>query len=315
MQILYSMNTLLTTVDFLDLSRKLIAKSIRDEATRFLESKNISASCKDTRIFLTAYMIMRFPEEVLGKIGDKEKLLIRAATKLVYNLDNPRFNEIYKFYTELFKLWKKDDSDKIEHEMSMAHWQHRQTKELVEGTSPDSIIWMEQIDKMLNKFENHIRTVSGEDAVNRIKIYEPSNSLLVEEMTNQIVDQARSTGDRVFIDLMDEKISNKDYNMFLINLEDIVVRIKKIIPRRLDLHEELDSNVDIKLYKQMFEHNAVTIDDIYKLLNYLLDIIGKLQSCEDDNDLNQFRSSKFSISHAILYIIKRLDKIQYIIYG
>lgn len=111
---------------------------------------------------------------------------------------------------------------------------------------------------------------------------------------------------------------------FLSFLQDIVGRIASLIPSRSDMHEELNTSVDLALLHQMVEKNAMTVGDLVSVLSTLVTFITKLQSPHASSEFigwfNPFAMhchSQTNLNDALVYLPKffevtseRLDQMQ-----
>ena len=99
---------LLAIDNFDDIVKKMISSKIVNLAKNFLNSihANIILKPKD---FLTAFMIYKFPEDVVGSISVSEnRELINASKKLVES-SNEEIKKHIVVYNIHFKTWKNKD--------------------------------------------------------------------------------------------------------------------------------------------------------------------------------------------------------------
>ena len=111
---------------------------------------------------------------------------------------------------------------------------------------------------------------------------------------------------------------------FLSFLQDIVGRISALIPSRSDMHDQLNTALDLALLKQMVENNAMTAKDLVSVLSTLVSFIARLQSPHASsefiawfNPLALHCHSQATIDAVLIYLPKffevtseRLDQMQ-----
>jgi hypothetical protein len=127
---------------------------------------------------------------------------------------------------------------------------------------------------------------------------------------------------RAYWDMMEKDISNNDFRTTFAMVEEIRARICLLVPKRVDLHQQIAESLDIDYFKQMQSHNALTIDMVQKITNYIIDKIKELGSQSDEpwNEIWRERvNSKFIQNEPLTVILPsffkeamhRIEKLEY----
>ena len=74
----------------------------------------------------------------------------------------------------------------------------------------------------------------------------------------------------------------------IIILDEIKHRLKSLIPNRHDIHEDIDTNIDVSLYKQMIDNNAFEGSDFMKLIEYLVTQIKQYIAPVHDKEIEEW---------------------------
>ncbi len=127
---------------------------------------------------------------------------------------------------------------------------------------------------------------------------------------------------RAYWDMMEKDIGNNDFRTAFAILEEIRARICLLVPKRVDLHQEIAESLDIDYFKQMQSHNALTIEIVQKITNYVIDKIKELGSQSDEpwNEIwREQINSKFIKNEPLTVILPtffkealhRIEKLEY----
>ena len=127
---------------------------------------------------------------------------------------------------------------------------------------------------------------------------------------------------RAYFDIITCDIDNNDFDSTFAILEEIRARICLVVPKRVDLHEDMHEHLDVDHFRTMVKHNAFDITMIKNIMNFIIDKIKKLGS-ESDEPLNEIwrtqmhvrfeRGEKLSTILPIFFkeALHRIEKIEY----
>jgi hypothetical protein len=125
---------------------------------------------------------------------------------------------------------------------------------------------------------------------------------------------------RAFIERIKEAINNREYYYIVNLLEEILQRLCSLIPRRIDIHQNLAREIDLVLIRQMLENNAFGNQEFEQIMNTFFRTISWLQAPIDRAELEEvkgeFNSLDGTISWAesvapfFLKINKLIDRIE-----
>jgi len=97
--------------------------------------------------------------------------------------------------------------------------------------------------------------------------------------------QIRENYDLAFVARIKEAVTKGEHKYITDLIREIRDRIKRQIPNRKDIHESLDSHIDVDLIQQMLENNAFNTDDFYNIINIFLQYVEELQAPVDNSML------------------------------
>ena len=93
-----------------------------------------------------------------------------------------------------------------------------------------------------------------------------------------------------FIDRVEIEVDKGDAKYIISLLQELIERLNNLVPNRKDLHQSLNSQIDLKLIKQQIEHQAFDSNDFYCVIDGFTQRIKLLQAPADENVLNDFLS-------------------------
>lgn len=98
---------------------------------------------------------------------------------------------------------------------------------------------------------------------------------------------------------------------------EIIKRINNLTPRRIDLHKELESIIDIDFIAQMLKYSAMESSDFFRIINITFSRLEMLCAPSQDYDISQIKQSllsenniSLSIASYILETNKIIDEIE-----
>ena len=84
-------------------------------------------------------------------------------------------------------------------------------------------------------------------------------------------------------------LREKDVIYMGILYEEIKDRVKKLTPRRRDLHSRIDSQMDTEIFRNMLRYNAISENDINGIINMLFETLLGLCAPSQDTSLRSSR--------------------------
>ena len=139
-------------------------------------------------------------------------------------------------------------------------------------------LWLSCAKDEQNSIIQKVLSIGGSNAL------EYFNSLVPVMVSEDAVDNIDIIVRRAFWDKFKDGLSKNppDYLSILPMLEDTKILMKSCIPRRHDIHAEINEAIDIELIKQMIKHNAFDKESIRDIVNYIINKIKQFDSEEYD---------------------------------
>jgi len=104
------------------------------------------------------------------------------------------------------------------------------------------------------------------------------------------MDNFKNITTKAFWDTFIEKIDKDqpDYSRLIILLKEMKQIFYSLVPSRVDIHHEINENIDTELLLQMIEHKAIDQNDILKIMEYIVSLILRFQSASEDKTTNEW---------------------------
>ena len=100
--------------------------------------------------------------------------------------------------------------------------------------------------------------------------------------TQTFEERVRAAMIEAYWDEVRDDISLNNFDSTLSIINEIRDRICLFAPTRNDLHHEIHENIDVDYMKQMIDHNAITPEYIYKVVNYIISQIKRFGALQDE---------------------------------
>lgn len=261
---------LLAIDNFDDIVKKMISSKIVNLAKNFLNSihANIILKPKD---FLTAFMIYKFPEDVVGSISVSEnRELINASKKLVES-SNEEIKKHIVVYNIHFKTWKNKDLKTMKEQLFN---EYHQLGVDIANTEDHDKKHVFEITK--NEIMKCAKNIGGDEFVEEIQSYAP---VLINK------EELESQFSRAFFDLFSQEFNQKKYD----RLEKILDFIKNTL---LKLNNQSNQNLieeylDVEFIIQRFKFDLYNDEELENLSLFIFDMIKNIQSAARDEELNK----------------------------
>ena len=89
---------------------------------------------------------------------------------------------------------------------------------------------------------------------------------------------------------------------------EVCERINALTPRRLDMHAELSTCIDVALIKQMLRHGAADSDDVRRLVDTVFDRLAMLCAPSQDETIRAARAECHAQPTLALALARLLDR-------
>lgn len=324
----------LTSLKMCDLSKKLVKDYTFSNLTKKINNKNSinffhknlncilefinhsnKLSKKETRIFITTFIIYTYPDIVINNPNLRElnKKIILLNRKLLSNYENLLsiseinnnnylLEKIHIFVDNLFKfidifnLWKSKDQKDLLNDFIKIYLEIESNHvDLDRYGDKYKNAFLENAEKEKKEIKKKILMLAGnsgieyfENTIKEIKEFQ-NNIQKIYEDTTEIVKKA-------YWNSFEEKINldTPDYKIILPILEDMIKMLCLCVPNRGDIHYEINKCIDIELLKQMIENEAIYTDDVVKIINYSISMLQKFQPPSFDKETIDWKNKLFS---------------------
>ncbi len=254
-----------------------------NEMTMFLKKYKLTINVKKFTIFFMIY----FQKEQMLDHSDTSVELFKQIKRTIKIFDS--LQEEYKKYKvyllqyvvqeteKWFDIWKL--KDKMEIIMPMIHMYHY----LDEQKKDNNDIWNEEIIKQQNLIKSKILKLDKSDYVKELINIRP-RIIINENVKSNIINVIH----KAYWDNFQTNVNEKNYGQLIGFVQEIKDMLKKLIPNRLDLQEEIEMSLDIEILKQRLENNVMNQNDIFEMINYIINWIRQLQAPIDDRDTEEW---------------------------
>ena len=189
-------------------------------------------------------------------------------------------------FTKIFNVWKAIDKKSILDHMCYNYSELSNCKNMID--MDENSEYKEQILKYVKdqqtKIRRHIEELAGKDEFDKVMAsYRPVKLSCTYNQMREIMQKA-------FWDKITEDLSKSppDHKHVLVLFDDVKTSIRSFIPRRADLHTEMDTAVDIDFINQMIVNNVFDHKDLLQVLEYLVKMIRKLEPPIEDKDTDEW---------------------------
>ena len=287
---------------------------------------------KNTKKFLSAYMIINNSEQIFAFKDKNESDLLQISINIITQLNNifiekkkevcEIFVKMFNEYLNIFDKWRKKDASKLVNTLSVAYQELISTKKFLlrSDNASDKKVkdLVQNIDKQIENIKKHTSYVTNEKNENSIKILE-KNFKEKAEILNK--DEIMEIAKKAFWDTFKEELEENKYDRVGKLLDEVKEKIKAFTPNRKDLKDEINDSIDTELIMQMINNSAFSSEDFFKLTKYLITKIKSLEAPIDDKDTDEWEKELLSLCtdgkkyHEILpfffkILFTKIEKIQ-----
>lgn len=285
---------------------------------------NINISPKK---FITFIIISNYPEVVADNPSVENTLIITKCTSFFNHLEQ------IENTTNIAKLLIKLNSELIDLIEIYNNWKNKdcniKIQEFINGYYELELIYLNisvyseddqigeltnQLKTQQNKLVEYIQKIGGNYGIQLLNSKRPVY-INVEKFKEAATDAFWDT-----LKLSLEQLP-RNYSRIILILKEIKHLFYALIPHRHDIHNELNEHIDTDLLLQMLENDAITFDEIFKIMTYIVELLQKLQApSEDKNTLEWWNNIQNLIKPDNTYgkimtdffkgILERIENIQ-----
>jgi hypothetical protein len=191
-------------------------------------------------------------------------------------------------FSRTFDTWKVMDKKSILDHMCYNYTELSNCKNMIETSgdvsAPANQEVLEYINKQQSKIVKHIEQLAGTGLFDTVmETYRPVK-------LSCSVNQMREVMHKAFWDKIAEDLAKipPEHKHTLVLLEEIKTLIRQFVPRRADIHEEMEGAVDIKLIDQMISKGVFDHGELARVLLYLIHLIRRLEPPVEDADTDEW---------------------------
>jgi hypothetical protein len=264
--------------------RKNDYEEIANNFLQLFDNKTINK--KDLISFI---IILNFPGVVADNNVVKNKLIIEKLDLFFTNISNFNENIIYeKFMNQLnlqlnelvdiYSDWKKTDLDAKLNEFIHGYYEFEQmylNLSIHKNEGEYVIECIKNITLQQEQLKQYIFKTGGQYGLDLLNSKSPV--YINMERFNIIATNA-------FWDTFQEKLETNppDYARLIILLKELKQLFYSVVPHRTDIHAQINESIDTDLLLQMLENNAISFDEIFKIMEYIITLLQQFQSPEQD---------------------------------
>lgn len=231
----------------------------------------------DSRYFLSAFMITRYPEDILGKQNTSDIQMLTIAKEVITRFQQLecRNEPIRKFckalliFNTVFTLWKIVDSDSI---INLLLQQFITTDNVIESMKNSTKYDPENKLECINFLEKQ-----------KVDLQQKAHSIdksvdlkAYKKLHSQIEEKYKKT----YWDLLIDDLKNNKFDLLEKNLLEIRDSICALLPNRKDLQDDIKDRFDIELITQMALNNAFSLSSFINYCDYIISLVISLHSAE-----------------------------------
>ena len=191
---------------------------------------------------------------------------------------------VWKF-AQVFSRWKDMDKKSIIDHMCYNYTELSNCRNMMEmGDDEESSAYNQQIldyiEQQHLKIKHHIEEVAAPDTFDSvIGAYRPVKLSCSYSQMRDIMQKA-------FWDKVTEDMSKTppDHKHVMVLFDEVKTSIRQLIPRRADLHVQMEAAIDTELIDQMIRNNAFSHADLQHALEYLVGMIRMLEPPIEDRN-------------------------------
>lgn len=287
----------LSILNFDDLSKYIRNKQNIENIKIFLNELMIKLNLKlrfdtqNTKLFLSSLLfvyhtdiVLQMNDDVNQKMNSISIDLILLFNKLFTNLSIDTFlnfeNTFYK-YKNFFNKWKVRDSLIMIRPILKSYFELELLRDQYKNNNNDDYL---HIDRKLKSIKNNINIIAGDEGLKYLK-----NRQIPLFKNEKMYTDVEKTVKKAFWDVFEENIENNKLEQISLLLEDIKNMINNMVNNKSFLNN-LNENINTDILKNIISNNTDFIF-IYQFMNYLIDLLYKLQPPSEDSNTKLFKEN------------------------
>ena len=316
--------------------KKMLSKDVRNSAFNFISSETDYNDTKYSRFFIMSFMIRFYSKNILIKdiftpIYFLAKSVIISYFRLNedYNMNIDTFRYYFKKYVEHFEEWKKKEKKIMSNQLLMQYFDIKNT---LEQTNEE--LYKTVLNEQKNKIEKYIKIEKCGYKIEKLqKEHKEVKDILIK------LNQENKTGFEYhgtiieivgkkafwdnFIKLLKDNNTEKSNIIIYDVISNFVIKLKKLVPNRIDLHKYYDEYYDIKYIKQLIDNNIFDYKAMNKLIMFSMKELQKLDSAYGSKQIQKWLDDfdiislcYFDIHEVLPYALRdinnKIESIEYI---
>lgn len=258
----------------------LLKRDVIENMKNFLNQNGLEIH---VRKFLSFFMIYYHSNEILDdsdfsiELNKQVKRCIKVYDSLRNEYKEYKLNIFHYVVNETekwFDIWKKQDKYKLI--MPMIYMYHH-----LEHNKTNRDDWNNEITKQQEMIKEKILKLDS-NAINMLN--NPPRVEINPEARENVVNVVY----KAYWDRFQESIKEKEWEQLINFMKEVKTMLKEIVPNRTDIHQEIEDKIDVDILKQRLENDAMSLDDIYIIMEYIVKMIKQFQAPADDNDTEEW---------------------------
>lgn len=265
--------------DFINFINEKIVINVINKYLEYIFKKNNINVNFDSKDYTSLYLFIHYPN-IMGA-NDKLEQLSKNILNIFCDLENN--NEITINFGELLKMYKKIFMDLVE----------KNKQGLIE-TYAEMYVNMEEIENNIMRECEKTEILETKNEYYRLLREIVMNDNKVDDII-KIKKQELSSKDSIYSVIkkeywikVKEDIKDENYNIILDMLNEILLIFKSFIGNNEEVSNEIEEQLNIKYITYIITEQIISKKDIHNIFHNLVEILKKLQSPSDDENLELY---------------------------
>jgi hypothetical protein len=261
---------LLETDSFESLAKKLVSRDIISFTKEYIDELKATFFV-ESRDLLSAFMIYKYPKDVVGDEEDDINKDVIEAAKLFLECDEEDRKRNLIKYVHHFKNWKNQDLEILQSQLFNEY--HQLNVDIANTEDTDKKFVFETVQKEIEKCALR---VGGPDFVKKIKSYAP---VLLD--INKLKDQYN----KAHYDLICEQFKDGDFE----KVKGMFTFIKNVFKQLINSEKEvIDEIIDVDFIIQQLGSNSMSDNALLSVFDYMFELLSKIHSEARDADVKEY---------------------------
>ncbi len=264
----------------------------QNKADEFLKCIQFDKLSK--RDLISLIIIANYPDVVADSSGIDNKLLIDKCVSFFNDFididEDTNMDEHLKpikanieEITEIYLTWKNQDLNKKLEFFINSYYELEQMRLNLSIYKEDEEILpnLHKIHQEQDKLKEYIQKISGNYG---LKLLQERSPVYIN------VEQFKQVATKAFWDTFKEKLDQEDpdYTRLIIMVKEIKQLFYSVIPNNAKVQNEIHEYIDTDLLLQKLEAKAIKFDDIYAIMEYIVQLLQRFQSPVQDKPTEEW---------------------------